>query len=553
MRVLTSFFLVSGSLFVFACSKGTPQAAADAGPSAPASPSAAASSAASGAKSTAAAADPKAEAKPIVPVYGATAFADSVSGTFAKADEVKTVKLGASRPNGGRLLVKTTTHNVEIALWQDGRSVATCKEDDPDRLPKECVFDVAPSDANELRARHVSFDDITPTNHYNFSWQFQPLVSKEAKLVKASDTEVAAHKSYLEALNEGRKLTQQKKYAEAIGAFDRALKHEPDNAQGLGERGYALLLSGDLDRARLDLEAAAKHTQDPKLLSTIEFNFGLVMEKRGEKEAAHAHFAKANVLKPTEAAKKKLALMSDAAQSCGVTQSSLKTEVKRFSSWSEAFQSLQHRSNASAPSDDAAAREALTSKCIVDDMINTFPEQADAKQCNTVTDDGKARVIRYEDVDGAEHFAVAIEGQGGLRVMEDEALLRASGRCGPPGYQLLLTRVGERLALRVYSIEVMPVQLCTEPGRDPNDAPFEVCEGKFTEVVGSACGDPSWYSRYDAVIDPSAGKFLMRLDGWVTLGAESKKPLAELGAAKLTIGESGVDLARGACTQTLKY
>lgn len=373
--------------------------------------------------------------------------------------------------------------------------------------------------------------------------------STARKFDKASDAEIAAHREYRKALAEGRTLTQQKKYGEAIAAFDRALAKEPDNAQGLGERGYARLLAGELPSARADLEAAAKRTQDPKLLSTIHFNFGLVDEKLGDLHTAHQHFSKANELRPSEAAKKKIASTESAKGECKVQQSTQPTKTHSFANWSSAFRALQQQKGIAAPSNDVEARDAITAKCVIDDMINTFPSAADAKSCNTVVDDGKARVIHYEDAEGHDRIAVALEESGKVRVWEDDAWIRFSGRCGPPGYQVLLSRVGTRLVLRVFAVEILPVQLCTKPGgRDANEVELDLCDDTYTESAGSACGDPTWFSRHDAVIDPAKG-FLLRLDGWVT--TDSKQPFTELDAASVHVQTASIELQSGACKQTL--
>lgn len=114
--------------------------------------------------------------------------------------------------------------------------------------------------------------------------------------------------AYLAGMKHGRKATSAKHYAEAIAAFDEALVAKHNDPRALGERGYARLLEGkDLDEASRDLDAAANGTKDPKLLSQVWFNRGLVEEKRGNALNATAAFVIANQLRPTAAAKAKLA------------------------------------------------------------------------------------------------------------------------------------------------------------------------------------------------------------------------------------------------------
>jgi hypothetical protein len=116
-----------------------------------------------------------------------------------------------------------------------------------------------------------------------------------------------AHKKYRAALNKGRKATDAKKYKDAIAAFDEALAIKKGDARAISERGYARLLSGDLDGASRDLDDSATRSKDRKLLSSIWYNRGLVDEKRGKQDSALVAFYMANALRPTDAAAKKIA------------------------------------------------------------------------------------------------------------------------------------------------------------------------------------------------------------------------------------------------------
>jgi len=120
--------------------------------------------------------------------------------------------------------------------------------------------------------------------------------------------ETTARTAYRDAMAKGRKATDTKKYPDAIARFDTALAAKPGDPRALAERGYARLLDGkDLDAASRDLDLAARATKDPKLLSMIWFNRGLVEEKRGKPDTARAAFQTANALRPTPAAAAKLA------------------------------------------------------------------------------------------------------------------------------------------------------------------------------------------------------------------------------------------------------
>lgn len=133
-----------------------------------------------------------------------------------------------------------------------------------------------------------------------------PVKAAPADAAPVEDPAVRA--AYRAGMRTGRKATDAKNYAAAIGGFDAALAAKPNDARALGERGYARLLQGtDLDAASRDLDAAASGTKDQKLLSTIWFNRGLLHEKRGDATNATASFAIANLMRPTKAAASRLA------------------------------------------------------------------------------------------------------------------------------------------------------------------------------------------------------------------------------------------------------
>ena len=117
-----------------------------------------------------------------------------------------------------------------------------------------------------------------------------------------------ARAAYRAGMQKGRKATDAKKWSEALAGFDAALVAKPGDPRALGERGFARLLDGkDLAAASKDLDQAARGTKDPKLLSSIWFNRGLIEEKRGNELNATAAFVVANALRPTAVAKAKIA------------------------------------------------------------------------------------------------------------------------------------------------------------------------------------------------------------------------------------------------------
>ncbi|MFT5435002.1 MAG: tetratricopeptide (TPR) repeat protein [Myxococcota bacterium] len=104
----------------------------------------------------------------------------------------------------------------------------------------------------------------------------------------------------------GRKLTKQKKYAEAIAAFDTAIRNDPKAARAWSGRGYAKLLAGQLDKAARDFNQALKLDTTDAYRAAIWFNFGQVAEKQHKLKQARRAYRKANKLRPSKAAKKAL-------------------------------------------------------------------------------------------------------------------------------------------------------------------------------------------------------------------------------------------------------
>ena len=124
-------------------------------------------------------------------------------------------------------------------------------------------------------------------------------LTAEQKVVRAT---------YRLAMRHGRKATDAKAYAEAIAAFDEAVKARPTDPRALAERGFAKLLAGtDLESASADFDHAADQTRDPKILGMIWFNRGLVDDKLGHPDAALVDYFLANKLSPSKAAAGKLA------------------------------------------------------------------------------------------------------------------------------------------------------------------------------------------------------------------------------------------------------
>ena len=68
------------------------------------------------------------------------------------------------------------------------------------------------------------------------------IVKTQAQKVKGDLK--SARKSYKKLLNQGRKLTQKKKYQEAINVYHQVLRHDPNNSTVLGELGFTSFRMG---------------------------------------------------------------------------------------------------------------------------------------------------------------------------------------------------------------------------------------------------------------------------------------------------------------------
>ncbi len=107
-------------------------------------------------------------------------------------------------------------------------------------------------------------------------------------------------------LAEGRKATKEKRYPDAIKAFDEAIAGAANMARAWSGRGYAKLLSGDLVAAKADFAQALTLDATPKFQAAVHFNLGELALRQKDLAGAKASFTKANELAPSDAAKRQL-------------------------------------------------------------------------------------------------------------------------------------------------------------------------------------------------------------------------------------------------------
>lgn len=93
----------------------------------------------------------------------------------------------------------------------------------------------------------------------------------------------------------------------AVAHLDSILRGAPGRTDYLSERGYLRYKAGDLAGALVDLEAARRTYPALKLQGMIQFNIGLVKAAQGDKAGALEAFGNANRMRPSKAAKAKIA------------------------------------------------------------------------------------------------------------------------------------------------------------------------------------------------------------------------------------------------------
>jgi Flp pilus assembly protein TadD len=123
---------------------------------------------------------------------------------------------------------------------------------------------------------------------------------------RSPEQQAEAETKHKAAFARARGAMKGKNYKAAIDAFNEAHQILPEDAQTMGERGYAKFLTGDLVEALIDLSAAAALKGNAKLLAQVWYNIGQVEEARGHAESARMAFAASVSLSPSKAAENKL-------------------------------------------------------------------------------------------------------------------------------------------------------------------------------------------------------------------------------------------------------
>jgi len=125
-------------------------------------------------------------------------------------------------------------------------------------------------------------------------------------------------RSAAEHLAEGRRLTREKKFDEAIAAFSAASDADPELLEALSGRCYARLLRNhgddlkdaldDCDSVRTSIKGSS-YEGNGRFFGAVCFNVGLIHEKLGQKSEALDAFELSLLHAPGEAARKKVAAL----------------------------------------------------------------------------------------------------------------------------------------------------------------------------------------------------------------------------------------------------
>lgn len=150
----------------------------------------------------------------------------------------------------------------------------------------------------------------------HFGWSPAPTADRAALLAAFKDAALAPPRpadvvpadgdAANAKLAEGRKATKEKRYTDAIAAFDAAIAASDKLARAWSGRGYAKLLAGEHEAAKADFDKALSLDATPKFQAAVYFNLGELALAKKDRAAAKEAFTKANALSPSDAAKKQL-------------------------------------------------------------------------------------------------------------------------------------------------------------------------------------------------------------------------------------------------------
>lgn len=116
-----------------------------------------------------------------------------------------------------------------------------------------------------------------------------PQAKESQRVVRVAPTP-EERTAYRKALRAGRKLQKEKKYAEAIVSFEKALLAIPKDARANSEISYAALMGGDIARSKTAAEASVRYASDPRVRAASLYNLARALEEEGGAEGAKAAY-----------------------------------------------------------------------------------------------------------------------------------------------------------------------------------------------------------------------------------------------------------------------
>ena len=138
-----------------------------------------------------------------------------------------------------------------------------------------------------------------------------PTLAQDTAAEKKISTTAALTSQQVEAFNKefkrGRKLSGQKKWAEAVRAFEAALAIHAGEQAALIDLGFAAFQAGNFPKARAANDRALLITTNPEQRAAVLYNQGRVSEARGDRTSAQRLYSESLALRPNPMVQERLA------------------------------------------------------------------------------------------------------------------------------------------------------------------------------------------------------------------------------------------------------
>lgn len=158
------------------------------------------------------------------------------------------------------------------------------------------------------------------------------LVKRDAE-PEVSQAQQAAQKTMAAELRRGRQLAQKGQRAEAIAAFEAALRAVPDEPSVLSELGWALRAAGELKRAEESCNKAVQAAKEPPLRAAALYNLGRVLEDKRDQPGAIAAYRASLKLRENRIVRERLLDLDKTAQSDALQPEPLEGPFPTVEAW----------------------------------------------------------------------------------------------------------------------------------------------------------------------------------------------------------------------------